>query len=203
MYTGTMSADPWGGIERHLTLYDYANNSLSDRFFSYAHDNSDGNKYEGRLVAPANPFIKLGKGITSRIAYSVYEGGHWFTHISIPGGQGDQWTLKDQFLWDIRDLNGDGFDEIIMSPARYSNDPDVPGYYYVKWETNVYHWNEGSKSLVNIKSYKGIPYLSPFFREEKKTTTAGYFYPVQTVYQNSKIQMILLGSDKKIKTEEF
>ena len=42
--TGTLSnewsdcADAWGGIERHVTLYDTATNTLDDHFFSLAHD---------------------------------------------------------------------------------------------------------------------------------------------------------------------
>ena len=32
--------DAWGGIERHVTLYNTASNVLADRFFSLAHDPS-------------------------------------------------------------------------------------------------------------------------------------------------------------------
>ncbi len=50
-----------------MTLYDVSTGSVSDRFFSYAHDNSDGNQYEGRVVYPAGAWVK--RSGPSRLAF--------------------------------------------------------------------------------------------------------------------------------------
>ena len=38
MLAGAMVSDPWGQIERHVSIVDMATGTVDDRFFSYAHD---------------------------------------------------------------------------------------------------------------------------------------------------------------------
>lgn len=204
MLTGTMSYDPWGQIERHITLYDYSTNQLSDRFFSYAHDGGDAHKYEGRIVYPNNPWVSRGVGAASRLAYNEYKGGRWYLHISEPGTLTDRYALKDLFLWDIQDLDGDGIDEWIVSPTRDSNERDVPGYYFAKWRTNTYHWVESTLTLKSLKTYSGIPELIARFREPTKTTTMSYLYPVNTVRDsNGALKILLRRSRTEVMAESY
>jgi hypothetical protein len=111
------ATDPWGGIERHVSLLDAAANTMQDKYYSYAHDNNDGNRYQGRVSFPANPWVLTG-GSASRLAYNVYSGGRWYLHITQPGSMVDQYALPDAFLWDIADVDRDGVQEWLISPTR-------------------------------------------------------------------------------------
>jgi hypothetical protein len=186
MQSGQMTADPWGQIERHVTLYDLEQGTVEDRFFSYAHDNNDGNQYEGRVVYPDNPLVG------SRLAFNVYEGGHWQLHVTQPGTTADAVVFADRFLWDIRDLDLDGTDEWVVSPSRDPEDPDVPGYYFVKWRTLLAHWNDTTLELATERTIEGaIPYLSPTFRQPHKTSSRAYLYPALTVGTPQGMELLL------------
>jgi hypothetical protein len=178
MMSGTMTADPWGQIERHVTFVDLAAAAVDDRFFSYAHDGGDAYQYEGRVVYPDGIFVRTPSG-PSRIAFNVYEGGKWRVHVTAPGATADAIILADRFLWDIRDLNGDGLDEWILSPTRDPSDPDVPGYYFTKWRTVLARWDEPAGATVELAVIEGmIPSLVASFRAADKTTSRGALYPV-------------------------
>jgi hypothetical protein len=182
----------WANIERHVSVYNMRNNTLQDRFYSYAHDHSNSHIWEGRVVYPANAMIKTGTGRSSRIGYNVYSLGHWYFHISEPGGTQDRYALRDLFVWDIRDIDGDGGDEIIASPTRWASDPDVPGYYFPKFFTTMYRWNESTLSLPAIKSFPGlIPELAPRFREKMISSSEGYLYPVQILEEAGVTKMMM------------
>ncbi|GAA0992315.1 hypothetical protein GCM10009555_081150 [Acrocarpospora macrocephala] len=191
--SGTMTRDPWGGIERHVSVYDLGSNTVDDRFYSYAHDNSDGNKYENRVSYPANPIVRTGG--TSRIAYNVYTGGRWYLHISDPGATTDRYAIKDLFLWDIADVDGDGVDDWLVSPTRDAGEPDVPGYYYPKWQTNMYHWNESTASLTNFRTEVGyIPHFQQRFNRSTATSSDGYLTPAQTYLDGSQLKLMMINS---------
>jgi hypothetical protein len=192
MSNASMTSDPWGGIERHMTVYDLETRTLEDRFFSYAHDNGDANQYEGRLLAPPGPFVRLGTGTPSRLAFNVYSGGHWILHVTAPGSTSDAVTFKDLFLWDISDLDQDGTDEWLLSPSRDPEEPDVPGYYFVKWRTRLAHWDEASLSLTTQVEHQGvIPWLSPALRRPDRTTSRGSLYPALSVRRESGLVLLL------------
>jgi hypothetical protein len=197
MNSSTMEADPWGQIERHVTIYDAEKATVDDRFFSYAHDNNDGNKYEGRLVYPDNPIV----GGTSRLAYNVYAGGHWQLHVSQPGVTADAKVIADWFLWDIRDVDQDGDEDWVLSPTEPTNTD--PGWYFVRWKTVLALWNESTLAFDVGKVHEGaIPYLTGAFRRPDKTTSRGALYPVLTVATPEGLRLVLQGSDKKIQFVE-
>lgn len=184
MVGGAMAADPWGQIERHVSHYDSATAAVVDRFFSYAHDGGDAYQYEGRVVYPDSPMVVTAKGQPSRLAFNVYEGGHWRLHVTVPGGVDDESgaIFDDLFLWDIRDLDADGSPEWVLSPSRDPSDPDVPGYYFVKWRTLFARWDEASRTLSPAGEHDGwIPHLAATFRQAGKTTSRSFLYPVLTV----------------------
>jgi hypothetical protein len=198
MRTGTRSEDVWGGIERHVSIYDTTANTVDDRFYSYAHDAGDAHQYEGRVSYPANPFVR--RSGPSRIAYNVYEGGRWNLHVSQPGSTADQWSLKDVFLWDIADVDHDGVDDWVISPARYPNEPDVPGYYFTKWVTSLDHWDEANQTLRSFQTHNDvIPYLQPHFTKANKTSSNGWLAPVQR-FRNlaGKSKVLMLNSSRAV-----
>lgn len=199
MTTGTMESDPWGGIERHVSVYDLASSAVDDRYFSFAHDAMDGHKYEGRVVYPDGPIVRRGAGSPSRIAFNVYEGGHWRLHVTEPGNTIDALVLPDLFLWDIRDVDGDGRDDWILSPSRDPGEPDVPGYYYLKWRTQLAHWDEtGLGIIVDREVMDAIPLLAATFRLPEKTSSRSYLYPSLTARQGGAMSLLLWTSDKVV-----
>lgn len=161
-------SDVWGGIERHVTVYDFDTAVLSQRFYSSAHDDADGQQYEGRVVYPANPWVRSGPGAPSRLAYGVFGGGHWRLHVSRPGGHADERVLDDVVLWDIRDLDGDGVDEMVLSPTQSAGDAFLP-----TWRTRIARWDEATSSLEVISEHDGIPELVASFRRGHTSTSRG------------------------------
>lgn len=205
MRTGKLNgSDPWGGIERHITVYLPASNTIQDRFFSACSQascpkpQSEG-QLEGRVVYPASPFVRTTPGGLSRLAYNVYSGGHWYLHISGGGGTNDLTRSRDAFLWDIRDLDGDGVDEWLYSPSRFASDPPQRHYYFPKWLTYIAHWDEANRRLVAYRSVPGIPYLQPAFRQPGVSTSRGSLYPA-LVRESANGQRLLLWLDEDRQT---
>ena len=197
MYDGVMQNDPYGGIERHVSLYHPSTNAVTDQFYSYYHDNSDGNGYINRVSFPANPWIKTG-GSASRLAYNVYSGGHWYLHITEPGSLTDRYALKDMFLWDISDVNGDGVDELVTSPTRYTNEPDVPGYYLPHWQTDLQSWTEGTQALSAFRTYSNaIPRLDTHGVTATTTTSDDGLYPVQIAVSSGGVRSLAMLTSSK------
>ncbi len=184
-----MEWDKWGNIERHLTVYDYVNDDLEDRFFSYAHNGGWGKERTlNRLTFPDNPYVTVAAGSPSRLAYNVFDGERWQLHVSQPGSVDDFKVIPNQFLWDITDLDEDGTEEWLISPA--------PGGYTTQWKTVIYQWNEGAGSLARKATYDdGIPYLVESFREPTQTSSMGYLYPVATAAGNGGMKLFLLDAN--------
>lgn len=178
--TGKQESDEWGGIERHVAIYNTGTDALDDRFYSTAHDGQDGYKYEGRVVYPANPFVLTGvENQPSRLAYNVFEKGRWNLHISKSGSTEDLTVLKGLYLWNIQDLDGNGTAEWVISPTDSGEDEvEIPAY-LPDWETQLYQWDESILTLQLAGKFAGvIPYLLPSFRTPMATSTRNFLYPL-------------------------
>jgi hypothetical protein len=198
MKAGTKKADPWGSIERHVTVYDYVKDSLDHRFFSSAHDHGDaGDQYQRRVVYPANIYIPTKPGQASRIAYNVYQDGQWHLHISEPGSTADRLVLDGQFLWDIVECAGQT--QLVMSPAIASSRSDLEAGYFPAWSTGMQTWDEASQRLISAGSIEhAIPHLLPKFREGDKSTSYGSLYPVLTVDEHGEQTLLLERRDGRL-----
>jgi hypothetical protein len=197
---GAQVTDPWAEIERHVTLYNYKTDQLQQRFYSYAHDANDGYQYKARPVYPASPYVRTFPGQPSRLAYNVYDDGHWWLHVTQPGSVVDRDVFKDLFLWDIRDLDGDGTEEWVTSPARYTSEPDVPGYYFPERLTFLYRWQESTSTLIQFKAYPGmIPYLQRAFHNDRQSVYGGssYVFPALVQRSGSTNQLIMLNGSNR------
>jgi len=180
---GQPGSDDWGQIERHVSIYDLTANTVVDRFFSYAHDDDDGHKYEGRVAYPNSAFVRVGPTEPSRLAFNVFGAGSWTLHVTEAGSVDDALTIDDLYLWDIRDLDGDGTDEWICSPT--------PGGYLPDWQIELYHWNEQAEDVSLVHSYPGrLPAQRAFFRQPEKTTSLAFFYPTLTVAQDCQLMLL-------------
>ena len=163
--------DIHGGIERHVAIYDYRRNTIDNRFFSYSHDGGDTHQYRNRVVYPAHAWVGAPAG-RSRIAFNVYDDARraWALHVSEPGSTDDALVLPNLFLWDMRDVTGDGAREWIVSPA----DPDRS--YFLRPETQIYRWNEAGRRLEQIEALTGLPMINTRFRTPTVTTSTGHLF---------------------------
>lgn len=199
---GRRGADSYGGIERHVTLYDLRNNTVQDRFFSAAHDNNDGHTYQNRIAIPAHIFLPTAAEQSanqhSRLVYNVFADGVWSTHISAAESVNDVSVVPDLLVWDVRDLDGDNRVEVIASPTRILNAGDEPSgnspdAYLPVWETRIYRWNEFQQRLDPLASFPDrLPELRPMFREPTVSSSHGALYPVLTVRSaDGNVQLVL------------
>ncbi len=170
--------------ERHVSIYSTARpGRVDDRFFSAVTAATRSEKrrartwFTRRTAYPANPIVLTGGG-PSRIAYNVFsEPEHgaarrWSLHVSEPGSTRDAARISDEYLWDIRDVDGDGADEWITSPTDG---------YLPRMETRIYRWDEARRGLELERTIGGaVPYLFPSFRAPEVSTTRGALYPVLT-----------------------
>lgn len=194
---GSMGSDEWGGIERHVTLYDPDANTMSDKFYSSAHEDNDGRKYDGRVSYVANPMVTLPSG-PSRYGYNVYEDGQWHLHITEPGSLTDLYASEDVFLWDIADLDGDGVDEWLVSPT------DTAGGYLPQWTTTLYHWDEGAEVLNAVQTIDdAVPYLQPHFDAPDASTTGVHrgLYPAQVIVEDGTPKLLMRTNTGQIVKE--
>jgi hypothetical protein len=199
LLAGKMQADPLGGIERHVTVYDYRTNRLANRYYSNAYASPQAH-YEDRVVFPGHCLLSSSAGAPARLVYNVYsKQGRWNCHVCRPGAVADQVIYKDLFVWDVRDLDGAGQAEVVASPTRYESEPDVQGYYYPKWETRVLAWDETRGALVRRKQYRGVlPKLVPAFREGGCTSSEGYLYPVLTTVRAGRLQLVCTDPKQQV-----
>jgi hypothetical protein len=183
MVNGAPGSDDWGQIERHVAVYDLATDTVDDTFYSYAHDDDDGHKYEGRVAYPDSPFVHTGAAGASRLAFNVFGAGHWVVHVTAAGASADAVTIADRYLWDIRDLDGDGVAEWVLSPA--------PSGYLPTWSFELHHWDEASTSLQQVASYPGyLPARVATFRAAERTTSRGSLYPTLTVAEGCALKVL-------------
>lgn len=191
---GKLERDPWGALERHVTRYDAATDTLDHRFYSYARDHGDGDKYQNRVVYPNTVYIPGKPGAASRLAYNVYRDGQWQLHISKPGSTADEIVRPGLFLWDI--LSRDGQTQLVASPTP---PPDANHGYFPRWQTELYVWDDIHRSLMLLDSMEDvIPHLLPAFREGGKTTSYGYLFPVLRVEEHGEERMLLEQQDGQL-----
>jgi hypothetical protein len=177
---GVKKSDPYGGLHRRFLLHNTFQLTYEDRFFSQTDASHQSSQYNGRIIYPSNVYLKIKDGNPSRVFYNVYEKEKWNLHVSIPNGTKDERVLENQFIWDVRDIDGDHVEEIIVSPTN----PQKP--YFVQNLTSVYHWDENRLELDLIKKVKGIPNLSSRFPNVSTRDSRGYLTPVQIIVREGK-----------------
>jgi hypothetical protein len=203
---GTLGTDGCGGIERHVSLYNASTNAVSDRFYATApeaagsscsQNPSQATNYSNYVVFPPNPWVKVGAGQASRLAYNVYgTDGQWHLHITQPGSLTDKYVLADVFLWDIRDVNGDGTEDWVISPTG-----NVSGSYFPQRTTNLYTWNESTQVLNETQSYSGVvPWLAASFRAAGTSNTSVFpwLFPALYTYQGGVRKLVMMNSSNAV-----
>jgi hypothetical protein len=104
--------------------------------------------------------------------------------VSQPGVTADATVLPGWFLWDIRDVDGDGRDEWITSPASPPG-PTLTTAYLPQWQIALQHWTDASLELsVAAVIPDRIPWLEPRFRSGDKSSSFGSLYPVSVAAED-------------------
>jgi hypothetical protein len=188
--TGTIGTDPWGGIERHVDIYSVSGtDAYQQTFYGSAHDDGNADQYQNRVVFPENPYIRVAPGTPSRLAYNVFVDGHWNLHISQPGSTADETIVPDVFLWDIKDFQGNGTDQLIVSPASTAHP------YFPQWTTDIDTWSEATLSVsTSVIIPGGIPQITPHFRQPTISSSQGYLYAVNVAAVAGAPSMIMTNS---------
>jgi hypothetical protein len=72
----------------------------------------------------------------------------------------------------------------------------VPGYYFPKRTTSLYHWNEATLSLDYVKNYGDgfLPYLVPTFRQANVTSSEGFLARAAFLVENGQREIAMLDS---------
>lgn len=176
-------SEPWGNIERHVSVYDLGRNKVNQRFFGSAHDNGDKGKYEKRLVHPAHIFLSAGEG-ASRIGFNEFTNGVWTFHVTRPGSPEDDKRIPGLFVWDIRDIDGDGIMEIVASPTKVRR--GAGDGYFPEWQTEIYAYDKAAGTLALRQSIPGaIPFLAAASVENGTASSAGTLFPVLSGRENA------------------
>lgn len=198
---GTLGSDGCGGIERHVSLYDAAANTIGDRFYAKAPDTcasnpSQSSNYSNYVVFPPNPWVKRGAGLRSRLAYNVYgTDGRWHLHITNAASNTDVtdlYALIDVFLWDIRDVDGDGVEDWLISTTG-----STPGSYFPNRWTGLYHWDESTLTLPFVKSYANlVPWLESSFKTATVSNTSRFsgLYPSLYTFQSGARKLVMMNT---------
>lgn len=200
--------DAHAGIERHVSVYN-ANggaNALQDIFYSYSHDSNAGpsntaneHYYVGRVVYPSNPFLDAGDGAAaSRVIYNVFGDispagagrGKWTTRISEPGSIVSKMALDSNlFVWDVRDLDGDGIAEVIASPCSG---------YYPDAATYLFRFDPSTLLLVGPTILAEVtPWLVYGSQMGDRRSSYGYLYDVLTVRRGNGCRLEMAGRSKE------
>ncbi len=181
---GAVTNSPWGGIERHVSIYNMVANYATDTFYSYAHDGGDGYKYVGRVISPGHTIFRV-NDFNSRYAYNVFNPAGWSLVITPPGGTAAAKIIPNIFLWDMMDIDGDGLEEFFASPT-------LARTYLPTSETVIYKWDEATATLVRHQSFSGvIPKLISRFYEPSRKNTSGALYDVGVFERDSRLWIIL------------
>jgi hypothetical protein len=112
----TTAGNPLCGIHRHYEIFSIVSGVVgthASRFYAYA---PEPGIHEGRLQYPRNAVFRNEPSGTVWSAWSLYEGGRWNAVVADPlSPDAPAVTLASCFLWDVRDLDGDGAPELLVT----------------------------------------------------------------------------------------
>lgn len=192
MRTGVVGAsNPTGGLERHVTVYDMVNNGLSHQYYSYSEDFNHTNAFNGRVTSAAHSIFRVNDDY-SRYAYNVYNNSNGWTMAITNSGSGyPAIQLKNIFVWDLVDVDGDGLEEFICSTTNSNN-------YLPNKNTLILKWSESTKKLTLLKGIQGvIPKLIQRFYEPTRKSSYSDLFDVSLFEKNEKLWMMLYNPTTK------
>ncbi len=177
--------DLFAGIERHVSVYDATSGQVRQFFYSYAHDNNDGNTYRNRLAFPAFGTLPTTDARGSSTLFNLFDGGTWNVYATNPAGDGVTLVMANGYVWDARPVDNDTVD-LLISPIDTSRNVLIPDFltttyavgswrnanYFPQAITRVMRWQRSGTSLAQIAELPGIPYLDVAFPNGRSQATS-------------------------------
>ena len=177
---GTKTTDAWGGLARHVNVYDPGTGVMeTSRYHSYAYDPAQSklHQYGGRILIPAHPIAVMRS--KTFLFYNVYgqvngrkdttPEDRWEVSVNEVNANGSlsEKRVPDTFIWDIvHDASG--------SPILVGT--KTSGYWPEK-EGGVFVTRLGSGSGAGAISWRlskpGLPRMAPAFREKDISSSSG------------------------------
>lgn len=202
-----LGTDLWAGIERHIAIYNLATNQVSQKFYSYAHDQNDGHTYRGRVTYPARMLLPSKDSAGSKMIYNVFDGSTWNVHITASGTTASQIIIANSYVWDVIERAG-GEVDVLMSPIDLNRDVMVPdfisadgtigswrkAFYFPQLSTQIQRWQKNSESFALRKSLIGVPDLGGVYPQTATSSNGtGYSFPAQRVLdvERRKVHLVL------------
>jgi len=205
-----LGSDIWASIERHVSILDMGSNTVQQKFYSYAHDNQDGDTYRQRVTYPSYPLIPTGEDPRgSRLIYNVFDGASWAIHISTPGETSSAIAIANYYVWDVIRVN-DNEVRIVTSPIDNQKPVWIPDFmsesvigswrqefYFPKMETRIFTWHGDRQTFEAGKViHGGIPDLTvPIPVRENTNTSNGWHFPTQRRIDEGTNDIILRMKD--------
>ncbi len=157
--SGQISHDPYCGVERHVTSYNVSANSVDNRWVgSHYIDPPLTNlmRFPAHVLVPST-------GTQSHVVYNRFDGSHWRLIVTsaITVVQ-NALLVMDEIAWDCRDIDGDGFHEIITSPIDIGKNG---GNYFPQFKTRVWRWDPLTKAMLFLEELDGLPHIIQGFQE--------------------------------------
>jgi hypothetical protein len=203
-------ADVWAAIERHVTVYDRAANSIRQKFVSYAHADGNAHAYTGRILFPATTLLPSAGGAGSHIVYNHFDGATWNANITAAGDVETATLLANTFVWDIVARGADDAD-VIASPIDTTNPAMVPDFvndagtpqswrsaaYFPKAQLDIYKWHRSTglafvRSISDRLPYLGVPFSTP---GQMATSEAAHFQSVRGLDTATRTKPVLTTID--------
>ncbi|MBI1385656.1 MAG: hypothetical protein GC150_12170 [Rhizobiales bacterium] len=193
---GRIGADPLGGIERHVSLYDLTANKVWQRFYSSASSAVTGSGTRDRVVYPARALLPTAFA-ASAIAFNVYTGTNWVLHITQQGSTRDAARIANLFVWDVLDLDDDGTPELVASPVDAA-----PGSYFPRREVHVYGWNpRNGKLTLRQRIERATPHLVAAFKQPDVSSSSGSLHPILVGEQEASVGIYVIDGSGRVRHE--
>ena len=183
--SNTKAADVWGGLARHVNVYDPSSGLMeTSRYHSYAYDPSQSkvHQYGGRVVVPAHPVVTAaGKTFLFYNVYGQVDGCHdatpedqWYVSVNevLANGTLKEKRVPDTFIWDlVRDSSGT---PILVGTKTSGYWPQKDAGSFV---TRL-GLSSGDGTITWVSSRTGLPLMAQTFREKEISSSLGYLMSV-------------------------
>jgi PKD repeat protein len=166
--------DVWGGITRHFAIYDPNTGAVSDRYYSYAHDNNDASQYINRVTYPAHAVYK--NNDTPLIFFNVFDGTNWYISVNSLDGT-EIARISNTYVWDII-TRTDGSQRLLLSTTS--------GYFPAEKKTVVATYLNGV--ATPDATLQGLPLFSAAFRQPDTSDSSGYLFPALITSSGLEVQ---------------
>ncbi len=206
--------DLYAAIERHVSVYDATTGQVQQIFYSYAHDNNDGNTYRNRLSFPAFGTLPRSDSSGSSTLFNLFDGNTWNVYATNAAGTGVTLIVANAHVWDARQVDNDTVD-VLLSPIDTARNVLIPDFltaasetapsvvgswrnakYFPQAITRVMRWRRAGDTFEQLAELPGIPYLDVAFPNGRsQATSTGFMFRALWGYTASHAVLVTVDFD--------